>query len=142
VKELLNRWNQQSNLTVFLDSGLSEKAALSLDGQVRAWPEIINSRYISADQALEDFRASSGLEEVLESLDVNPLPAAIVLQPNVQEIIALERLEEKLSKLPGVESVVIDTAWIARLNAMLELGKRFIIALGLALSCAMSVRDF
>lgn len=137
VEALLNSWDQQSNLTLFLDSNLSEEAAKNLDEKVRAWPEISKTRYISAEQALEDFRASSGLQEVLGTLDENPLPAAIVLQPNVQEIAALEVLEQKLAKLSGVESVVIDTAWIARLNAMLELGKRFILALGLALSCAV-----
>lgn len=137
VQALLNSWDQQSNLTLFLESGLNERAVQQLHQELSAWPEISSSRHISAEQALQDFRASSGLAEVLETLDENPLPAAIVLQPNVQEIEALELLEKKLAKLTGVESVVIDTAWIARLNAMLDLGKRFILALGLALSCAV-----
>lgn len=137
VQVLLNSWDQQSNLTIFLDSGLSEKAVSTLDKKVRAWPEIKSSRYISAEQALEDFRENSGLEEVLASLDENPLPAAIVLEPKVQKVAELEQLEQKLAKISGVDSVVIDTAWIARLNAMLDLGKRFILALGVALSCAV-----
>jgi cell division transport system permease protein len=137
VQALLNSWDQQSNLTLFLESGLNDEAAMTLDKKIRAWPEIKNSRYISAEQALEDFRESSGLEEVLATLDVNPLPAAFVIEPKVQQVHELKKLEKRLTALSGVDAVVIDTAWIARLNAMLELGERFILALGAALSGAV-----
>jgi len=137
VQALLNSWDHQSNMTLFLDKRLSEKAINLLNDEVKAWPEIDKTRYISAEQALKDFRASSGLSEVLATLEENPLPASLVLQPKAQDIPSLEALEGRLSLLPGVDSVVIDTAWIARLNAMLDLGKRFVLALGLALSCAV-----
>lgn len=137
VDALLNSWDQQNNLTLFLENGLSDKSAQSIEKKVLAWPEIESSRFISAELALEDFRESSGLEEILSSLDENPLPAAIVLKPSVQELDALETLTLKLTDLTGVESVVIDTAWIGRLNAILDLGERFVLALGVALSCAV-----
>jgi cell division transport system permease protein len=137
VQTLLRSWEQQGNLTLFLDKGLDEKAIQAFNDQLRTWPEINKTRYISAEQALEDFRESSGLKEVLATLDENPLPAALILQVKNQDIPSLEALEEKLSGLPGVESIVVDTTWIARLNAMLDLGKQFILGIGLALSCAV-----
>jgi cell division transport system permease protein len=137
VQALLNTWDQQSNLTIFLDSGLSSDKALKLEKEIKTWPEIKETRFISAEQALKDFKENSGLEEVLNSLDENPLPAAIVLRPKSQGLKVLGELENRLVKLKYVDSVVVDTAWIARLNAILELGTRFVFALGFALSCAV-----
>ncbi len=137
VHSLLHTWDQQNNITIFLESDLSEQQARKLEEKLSTWNEFSRTRFISAEQALEDFRKSSGLEEVLASLDENPLPAAIVLQPKSQDVDEFQNISQKLEKLAGVDAVVIDTAWIARLNAILELGKRFVYALGLALSGAV-----
>lgn len=137
VQLLLHSWDQQNNVTVFLDLGLSDNAARKLEQRIVEWPEVSASRYISTEDALQDFRKSSGLEEILANLDENPLPAALVLQPLSKDIEALEVLAKKLESSAGVDSVVVDTAWIARLNAILDVGKRFIYALGFALSCAV-----
>ncbi len=137
TQSLLNSWDQQNNLTLFLDLDLSEQAGRSLESKLAEWPTIKDTRYISATQALEDFRKSSGLEHILESLDKNPLPAAIVIQPLNADVQALRTLQQQLQAMSGVESLVVDTAWIARLNAILDLGKRFILALAFALSCAV-----
>lgn len=137
VHSLLHSWDQQNNITIFLESDLSEQQGLQLEKKLSAWNEFSRTRFISAEQALEDFRKSSGLEEVIASLDENPLPAAIVLQPESQDVDQFQAISKKLEGLDGVDAVVIDTAWIARLNAILELGKRFVYALGLALSVAV-----
>lgn len=137
VHSLLHSWDQQNNITIFLESGLSEQQGLQLEKKLSGWDEFSRTRFISAEQALEDFRKSSGLEEVIASLDENPLPAAIVLQPESQDVDQFQAISKKLEGLDGVDAVVIDTAWIARLNAILELGKRFVYALGLALSVAV-----
>ena len=94
TQTLLNSWDEQSNLTLFLESDISEKAGRKLGDKVLAWPEIKGARYIGADEALEDFRESSGLDEILSSLGENPLPAAVVLQPTKSDLDSLHELEK------------------------------------------------
>ncbi len=137
VEAVLNSWDQQNNLTLFFDEGVSEQKSLSIQKKVDAWSEVESTRYISAEEALEEFRESSGLEDVLSSLDENPLPATLILRPKVQDLDSITKLEKKLSDLKHVESVVVDTAWIGKLNAILVLGERFVLALGFALYLAV-----
>ncbi len=137
VQGLVNNWDEQSNISVFLKKGLSESTALSIEKKIQSWDSVKETRYISADQALEEFRKSSGLEDILETLETNPLPATLIIIPYRSGVAVLEELEKRLLVLTEVEAVLIDTGWIARLNAMLALGKRFVMALAVALSVAV-----
>jgi len=133
VEDLLNSWDQQNSLTVFIAPNLAEQDASQLEQQVASWPEVKHTRFISAAMALEDFRRNSGLSDIINQLNDNPLPAAIVLQSMSQDPERLQILKQRLENLDNVDSVVVDTAWIKRLNAMVRLGERFTIALSVAL---------
>lgn len=137
VQALVSNWGGQTNVTLFVREGISDKRAQALSRELDAWEVVQNTRFIGQEEALREFKKSSGLEDVLASLEANPLPAAIVIKPYKHSIEALQLLEQRLSKLSETESVVIDTQWIGRLNAMLSLGQRFIFALGLALGGAV-----
>jgi cell division transport system permease protein len=137
VEGLVNNWDEQSNISVFLKKDFKESALLAFEKRIQEWDLVKGTRYISAEQALEEFRKSSGLEDIIETLDTNPLPATIIIVPHDSSVSVLEDIERRLLALPEVEAVLIDTGWIARLNAMLALGKRFVMALAVALSIAV-----
>lgn len=137
VQALVNNWDEQSNISVFLKKDFNEALIAPFEKKILAWDEVKETRYISAAQALEEFRESSGLEDIIETLDSNPLPATIIIIPHDSKVPVLETIEQRLLVLPEVEAVLVDTGWIARLNAMLALGKRFVMALAVALSIAV-----
>jgi cell division transport system permease protein len=77
---------------------------------------------------MDDFRSASGLGEVLESLETNPLPHTLVVRPT--ESAAVEELEQLATALGSneqVDLVKIDTEWVERLNAILDFLRRVVL---------------
>jgi cell division transport system permease protein len=132
VQQLSASWENSSQISVFLKQEQNERQTLSLREQLQRWPEIKSIHYISADQALAEFRRSSGFGEALETLDKNPLPAVLVIQPamDLTDTKQLEALKVKLDGLPQVDQTLLDMQWVLRLSAIIDTGKRAVFILG------------
>ena len=139
IKQLSGSWQQTSQISVFLRTGLQESLGLKIHKQIEDWPETTEVRYISADEALKQFSSSTGLEDVLASLDTNPLPPVISLIPEISttDSQGLADLKAKLEALPNVDSVQLDMQWVQRLYQFMDLGQRLVWALGLLLGLAV-----
>ena len=70
-------WNQAFELSVYLTKKAGTERAEALAKQLRARPDIARVRVVSAEQALVEFRESSGFGKALDLLDTNPLPNAL-----------------------------------------------------------------
>ena len=102
----------------------------------------VSSRWsgFTADDALESFRADPGYRDLLDTLDGNPLPDTLVVRPSASmSPDALERLRSELDGRDGIDQVRLDTAWISRLNAILDLARRSIWLIGGLLLIAVVV---
>ncbi len=77
---------------------------------------------IPADKGLEDFRTYSGFGEALEALKENPLPHVLHVRPKEDDssAAALESLRRYFSAWPEVDLVQVDSEWVMRFNAILE----------------------
>jgi len=128
-----------AQITMYLNKGLSKKGLTLLQDKVNQSSEIAGSSYLSADEALLEFQALSGLGNVLNLLDDNPLPAVIMVQPVVgmSNSERLDSLVLELNSWSGVDDVRLDMKWLQRLHGILEIGRR--IAIALALSLALGV---
>ncbi|MFC1751157.1 permease-like cell division protein FtsX, partial [Pseudomonadota bacterium] len=103
------------------------------------WSEISAVDYITAEEALDDFRQNSGLGDALGLLDQNPLPGVLVVYPTLsQRTPALAQdLLEKLRALPEVDMAQLDMEWIQRLHTIIAFADRAIAVLGGALALAV-----
>lgn len=121
-------WNQAFELSVYLNSKAAAGQAETLAKQLRGRGDVAAVRVISADQALADFRQSSGFGKALDLLDSNPLPATLVVTPTLAASTpeGTAALKTSIGSLPNVDSVQLDTEWVQRLNAMLEVLKRVV----------------
>ena len=119
-------WNQAFELTVYLNGKAGSDRAEALARQLRSRGDVAVVRVITADQALADFRKSSGFGRALDALDFNPLPNTLVVTPTLTASTpeATTALKTSLETLPDVETVQLDTEWVQRLNAMLEVMRR------------------
>jgi cell division transport system permease protein len=126
-------WQGKPGISVYLQVDVSESEGRLLAQRLAAEPEFIDARYISAAQALEEFKEHSGFDEVLNSLPGNPLPAVIDIEPDDVSTIELKMSVQRLQELSAVESVSIDLEWIERLIALVTLGERFVLALAIFL---------
>ncbi len=136
VQQLTAGWDGAARISAFLSDGVSATEGLALAGSYGGRPEIAQARYISREQALDEFRQLSGFGDLLSALPENPLPAVLVLTPSLEAstVESLERLLEELRASGKVELAQLDLQWVQRLYALLELGRRASLALALLLA--------
>lgn len=136
-------WNQAFELSVYLTKKAGTDRAESIAKQLRARSDVIRVRVVTADEALAEFRESSGFGKALNLLDSNPLPNTLIVTPSLAASTAerTQALKVQIAALPDVDTVQLDTEWVQRLNAILEVVRRVIWLTGalLALSVVLVV---
>ncbi len=139
VQSLSGSWRDSAQISLFLNEGLSEKAAADFAAELGTWDEIANVVHIPPDTALEEFAASAGMGDALALLDENPLPNVIVVTPTMAhkapaQVKALTaRLKEELQ----VDIAQLDLEWLERLHGLLELADRVVVVLSSLLAAAV-----
>jgi len=118
------------DLSVFFKTDVPLAKAQQLAQAARELPEVGTITLIPADQGLEDFRTYSGFGDALGALKENPLPHVLHVRPRSGTSAAsLEALKGYFTAWPEVDLVQVDSAWVMRFNAILELlGRLLLIA--------------
>ena len=127
-------WNRAVDLTVFLKRPTSAEEAKRTADRIKQRRDVGSVELILADDALKEFRRDSGFGAAIEALNDNPLPHTLVVRPSegFTTAASLDALAADLRAQPSVEVVQLDTAWVNRLNAILEAIRR-----GLALTAGL-----
>ena len=82
-----------------------------------------NWRFVSREEALKRMASNEGMAEIVANLPRNPLPDALIVEPDDLHLEAQEALVTRFSAWPKVAHVQIDSDWARRLDAFLRLGK-------------------
>ncbi len=139
AKAVTEQWESASEITLFLKLSVNEKSAKQMVQRISLYPEIASVKYVSASEALEEFKLLSGLGEAIEYLDDNPLPATVMVTPTkrASRAEAANELLLKLEKEREVDQGKLDLEWLTRLQAMAKLIED--VVLGLAFLLCLSV---
>lgn len=107
-------------LSVYLKPGLSESRAKELAASARARHDVVSVSLITAAQALQDFRARSGLGAAIDALGENPLPHVIEIipAPSARTPAGLEALRAAVASWPEADAVQLDRDWAQQLDAL------------------------
>ena len=131
-------WQSAADFTVYLKLDVTEEAARRTARAIEERDDVAGVTVIDRDAALAEFRAQSGFGEALDALDGNPLPHTLVVHPASGVAGDVEALAAAVAALPEADLVQVDTAWVARLRAMLALAGRLVdfatVLLGLAVA--------
>ena len=127
------------DMTVYLKQGTSVQTARQLAANARARDGVASVTLVTADDALKSFREQSGFGAALDVLQDNPLPHALDIRPAAEAASPerMESLRRYLAAWPEVELVQVDSEWVQRLNAILDLLRRLV--LGTAALLALGV---
>lgn len=133
ARSISGSWDNALDFSVFL------KPELAL-GEAEALAELIDQRadveaveLVSAADALTEFKRQSGFGEALNELPDNPLPHTLVIRPGSGNTGAsLVLLQEEIGNLPETDHVQVDTEWVQRFHAILDIVRQA-IAIGAAL---------
>lgn len=132
-----SNWDGSAQITLYLKDQVQDTTGRNLTQQLQMDADIAETRYLSRDQTLAEFKEFSGFGEALNYLDDNPLPPVIIVRPAVSGVTSQQALVERLQALPEVDEAQLDLAWVKRLYHIMELGQRTIAALGFLLGLAV-----
>ncbi len=130
---------QQISIFLALDAGKREFTDIESrlkEARPGSW------RFVSREEALKRLQASEGMAEIIGSLPRNPLPDAFVVTPSDAPPEALEQRAKTFSAWPKVAHVQLDSAWVKRFDALLRLGKRVVMLLGILFAGALVTITF
>lgn len=132
LRQLVGGWDQAAAVSVFLRPGVSDTEVKEVAEELRGWPELDRVEVIGAAEALQEFREQAGFEEALDQLKENPLPAVLALFPNAGygTLEQVRMIEERLADLPEADFVRVDTQWLMRFQAILDLIQAAVLLLG------------
>lgn len=75
---------EKIDIDIYFQSDVAEEDIIAAQFYLENLPEVKNVRYVSSDQALEDFKKqnedNADIQAALAELETNPLPASIVVQ--------------------------------------------------------------
>ena len=126
-------WDSALDFSIYLQADTSINDARRLADLIQQRADVEQVTLISSDEALAEFRNQSGFGEALNHLSVNPLPHTLVVRPgSANNAVTISLLNEELSNLPEADIVQVDTEWVRRFHAILDILQRS-IAIGAAL---------
>ena len=126
-------WDSALDFSVYLKTGTSIDDARRLADLIQQRADVDQVTLIPSADALAEFRDQSGFGAALDHLTVNPLPHTIVVRPgNNHTDVSMGLLNEELGNLPEADFVQVDTEWVRRFHAILDILQRS-IAIGATL---------
>ncbi len=139
ARTVAHGWDSAVQLSVFMDTAVSDESARSLGRKLEDRSDIRAVEIITREQALDEFRRWSGYGDAVDMLDHNPLPALIVVQPAATGSDAVGAIARELGNMDGVAGVQLDQEWLERFFALLDIGQRTITAIAIFLALAVIV---
>jgi len=136
---LSGSWDGQASLSIFLKESVKPATATRLAETVRSWPEVGSVELITPQQALDEFSRHSDFADVLGTLERNPLPTVLIIQPVTEHTLPepADALRNKFSKLPETEFAQLDLQWVQRLTAMINIAQRAVLIISSLLALAV-----
>lgn len=122
---------QSADISVYFSPEMDEEASLQVQTRILALDAVSAARYLSPDRALEEFKEFSGLGDALAELTENPLPATLLVTPEVNRDVEL--LIDQIESMEGVDQVQFDYVWLQRLRALLAVVDQVSLVLALLL---------
>src|SRR5580704_7269377 len=117
------------DVSVYLKTDVPLAKAQQLAQAAQQRPDVATVTLISADKGLEDFRIYSGFGDALAALKENPLPHVLHVRPRAAASSAagLDSLRRYFAAWPEVDVVQVDSEWVMRFNAILEVLRRLLV---------------
>ena len=133
VQGMVKKWRENFQVVVYLQDNITKKDMEKLKSYFSFIQGIDEYLYVSKDQALKKFRKRLARNQtILDSLDVNPLPASFELKfkKKYRHYEKIKSIAEDVNKFKGIESLEFGEGWLERIETMLFFLKFIFLAVG------------
>ena len=139
VKQLSTRFQQGGHISLYLESTTSTADETALLEQVRSTLGVSSASLTSAAEGLAELQQQEGMQDIMQYLPENPLPAVIdvVPSPDVNTSTKTSELYQVLKAYPHVEQAKVDLEWIERLYTLLDVATKMASGLMILLASAV-----
>jgi len=132
VQPLTHHVSANPSMTIFMKSAATSDQTRSLVQRIQKDndPAILDVRFVSKEQALNDLKRNDAWQQALSVLNGNPLPHAVTVTLKTEDALAqtAASFARQWQGWDGVEFIQLDSLWVQRLEALMRLGR---IGLGL-----------
>lgn len=150
VRPISEQLAVEPEISIFLKMDLPREKAIALNAAINKILQSSggNARVIFTprEKALDALKSKTGLSDVLATLGVNPLPDSYVLKmsgvQSAMDASSINDIASKLTAMPGVDTVQIDSAWIRQLAALLRILRLALLLLGVTLGAVVTAVVF
>lgn len=142
AQSVMGKVSAKPQVSVFMAMDADRKSAQDIAVRLSRMEGVESHALVTREDTLARMKATQGLGEVLDALPGNPFPDALVITPRDERPQALERLAAELRKLPRVDHVQLDSAWVQRLDALLRLGRIAVMLLAALLAAGLVAITF
>lgn len=138
AQSISGNWDSALDFSMYLKKEQSISEAEGLARLIEQRADVQSVKLITATQALAEFRRQSGFGAALDQLSENPLPHTLIVRPSPANTSAsMTLLSEELANLPETDLVQVDTEWVQRFHAILDIVRQAIaigsVLLGVAI---------
>jgi len=139
VTELSFALEKKPHINIYLSTTIDESSAEAILDEL-SFTEGIQDKYlISKEQALEAFQKASGIDNIIDSLENNPLPTTIVVTPSDEYLTSdlLQSLIDNIQKIDGIDEIQVNQEWLERLNMIKNFATTIVLILAILVACAI-----
>jgi cell division transport system permease protein len=137
VQKLGAALGQSQDISVFMQPGQGAQQAQLLATQLAARPEVASAQVKSPQQGMDELARMQGFSGALKTLDSNPLPYVVQLQPRADvSANQIDALLVDVRTMRSVDMVQDSGSWRQRLDALLGVGNRVVLILASLLALA------
>jgi cell division transport system permease protein len=139
VRPLSQELSVDPEISLFMKPDSSREQAQAIAPQLRSILTGTHAKvsFVPREQALDNLKSKSGLSDVLQTLGDNPLPDSYVMKlegfTGNADAARVDGLAGQMRALPGVDSVQVDSAWVKRLAALLNVLRLALLLLAITL---------
>ncbi len=137
VEAVSGDFRSTTQISLFLELGVDEKRARALEKEIAGMSDVESTRFISREDSLQEFRRDSGFGKSIDTLSSNPLPHTILVEPGQVDTFTARNLLNRLQAMPEVEIAKLDTEWLERLYAIIEIARRSVTIITILFSFAV-----
>lgn len=137
VRPLSEQMSVDPEISLFIKQDVPREQAAGLATPLRELAREAKIVFVPREKALDNLKDKSGLSDVLATLGDNPLPDSYIVKLDAFRTAAsgldVDVLAEQMRLLPGVDTVQIDSAWVKRLAALINILKLALMLLAATL---------
>lgn len=142
LERISGRTSVDPQLSIFLARDAAKADISAIEARLKRAEGVREVRFVSRDAALAQLSRTAGMDVAIAGLRHNPLPDAFVVTLSSTETALAERLELEFRSLPKVDRVLVDAAWVKRLDALLRLSRTAVVVLSVLLGLSLVAVTF